>query len=199
MTGRTHRLAGIDEAVPPVQASVYHAVAREAALDAFARAYEDGLASSDDDAPDDADEDPVYVLASTAEGELLVIAGAWPGDGRSCGRLVAPRELLALLLDDPETTAVWCDEDDGEGLALTAYAITVEGAPMLLVAARSARALGETAGVTDVAYDGARLAEGAWRPEALDALLRERDGDVVALAPAVVAELTRHVGGIDEP
>ena len=199
MTGPAHRLAGIDETIPLAQASVYHAIAREAALDAFARAYEGGLASSDGDAPHDADDHPVYVVASTAEGELLVIAGAWPTDGRTCGRLVAPRELLALLLDDPGTTAVWCDEDDGEGLALTAHGITVAGEPMLLVVARSARAVGETAGVTDVAYGGARLPEGEWRPETLDALLRERDGDAVVLTPAVVAELARQLGGIDEP
>ena len=193
MTGRPHRLAGIREAVPPEQAGVHHAVAREAALQAFDRAYERGLAGSDGDAPDGGG-DPDYVVASTAGGELLVIAGAWRAHDRSCGRLVAPRELLALLLDDPTRSAVWCDEDDGEGLALTAHAITVDGEPMLLVAARSARAVGETAGVTDVVYEGERLAEGEWSAVALDALLRERDGDVVALTPAVVAALARHAG-----
>ena len=192
MTGHARRLAGIREAIPLEQASVHHAVAREAALDAFGRAYERGLAESAGDAPDGS-ADPEYVVASTAGGELLVIAGAWREHARSCGRLVAPRELLALLLDDPATTAVWCDEDDGEGLALTGYPITARGAPLLLVAARSARAVGETAGVTQVAYEGARLAEGAWADDALDAFLHEHDGDAVALSPAALGELARHV------
>jgi hypothetical protein len=193
------RLAGIREAVPLAEASVYHAVARAAALDAFARAFEAGEGAPPD-GPDASDaSDPEYVLASTADGELLIVAGAWQAAGRTCGRLVAPRELLALLLDDPERTAVWCDEDDGEGLALTAHAITVDGEPLLLVEARSARATGEVAGVTQVDYDGERLRDGAWDAGALDALLRERDGDVVALSPAVVAELARQVGEADAP
>ena len=195
MTAR-RRLAGIREDVPLEQAGPYHAAAREAALEAFGRAYE--RAPGDVPAGDSAgDHTPDFVVATSADGELLVIAGVWPAAGRTCGRLVAPRELLALLLEDPATTAVWCDEDDGAGLALTAYAVTAGGDPLLLVVARSARAVGETAGVTDVEYDGARLAEGAWAADALDALLRERDGDAVVLPPMVLGELARHVADVD--
>ena len=200
MTAR-RRLAGIREDVPLEQAGPYHAAAREAALEAFGRAYEraaershahafDGGTPAGDDAPE-------YVVATSGDGELLVVAGAWPAAGRTCGRLVAPRELLALLLDDPTTTAVWCDEDDGAGLALTAYAVTAGEDPLLLVAARSARAVGETAGVTQVEYEGARLAEGAWAADALDAFLREHDGDAVVLPPAVLGDLARHVVEVD--
>ena len=197
MSAARRRLAGIGEVVPVDQASPYHAVAREAALAAFGRAVEQGDAPAgpDDTAPD---AEPEYLVASAADGELLVIAGVWAGAAQSCGRLVAPRALLALLLDDPSTTAVWCDEDDGEGIALTGYAIDVRGRPFLLVAARSARVTGETAGVADVAYADARLAGGAWTPEALEAFLREHDGDAVALSPAMVDELTEHLAADDD-
>ena len=141
-------LAGIREEIPLAQAGAYHAAAREAALDAFGRAYEaagataadvpgaDTRAGADSGDGDGGGDAPEYVIAATADDALLVIAGAWPAAGRTCGRLVAPRALLALLLDDPTLTAVWCDEDDGEGLALTAYAITLGATPMLLVVAR---------------------------------------------------------------
>ncbi len=208
MTAPDHRLAGIRDGAPLDQASVYHAVARAAALDAFGRAYERGADAADAPGAFDpgafdpgafasSDDAPEYVVATTADGELLVIAGRWPEAGRTCGRLVAPRELLALLLDDPTTTAVWCDEDDGAGLALTGVAVTARGEPMLLVVARSARAVGETAGVTDVEYAGDRPADGHWDDAALDALLRDRDGDAVVLPPSVLAELAQRVGPPD--
>jgi hypothetical protein len=209
MTAPDHPLAGIRDGAPLDQASVYHAVARAAALDAFGRAYERAAEDDDADAPaafdpgaytspdDAAGDDPEYVVATTADGELLVIAGRWPRAGRTCGRLVTPRELLALLLDDPTTTAVWCDEDDGAGLALTGVAVTARGEPMLLVVARSARAVGETEGVTDVEYAGDRPADGHWDDAALDALLRDRDGDAVVLPPSVLAELAQQVGPPD--
>lgn len=195
-----HRqLAGIRDDVPLPQAGPYHAAARAAALDAFGRTYERSHqhASAHASAPAFESGAPEYVVATSGDGELLVVAGAWPAAGRTCGRLVTPRELLALLLDDLTTTAVWCDEDDGAGLALTAYEVAVGSDPLVLVAARSARAVGETAGVTEVAYDGARLAAGAWAADALDAFLRDHDGDAVVLSPAVLAELARRVADAD--
>jgi hypothetical protein len=194
------QLAGIRDDAPLDAASVYHAVARAAALDAFERADQrDGAADRAPPPAAVADHDaPEYAVATAPDGELLVVAGVWPRSGRTCGRLVAARELLALLLDDPTTTAVWCDEDDGAGLALTGYPVAVGGEPMLLVHARSARAVGESAGVTQIEYDGGRLAEGDWDPDALDALLRDQDGDAVVLPPSVLAELARRVGPPDD-
>jgi hypothetical protein len=189
------RLAGIREDIPLDEASVYHAAAREAALEAFGREYEHASPTPGGRALT-AHEQPEHVMATWADGELVVIAGAWPMSGRTCGRLVAPRELLELLVDDPTTSAVWCDEDDGEGLALTAYAITVDGVPLLLVAARSAHAAGETGGVTDVVYDGERLTDGRWAAEALDAYLLAHDGDAVVLPPSVLDEIA---DGLHDP
>ena len=194
MTNTPRYLARVRDATPLAHASVYHASRREAALEAFGRAYERGALAGATDALRD-DGAPRYVLASDAGGDLLVLAGDWPAAGRTCGRLVVPRDLLALLLEDPAATAVWCDEDGGAGLAFTGHAVTVGGGPMLLVVARSARAVGEIAGVTQVEYDGARLAEGAWDADALEALLRGRDGDAVLLGPEVVGALARHVDG----
>ena len=59
--------------------------------------------------------------------------------------------------------------------------------------------MGEKDGVTEVEYAAARVDEGPWADDALDAFLREQDGDAVALPPAVIAELERHVGGADIP
>ncbi len=197
MTTR-RRLAGIRENVPLEQASAYHAAVREATLEAFGRAYEHAHEHAPArDLPAPATDEPGYVVASSADGELLVIAGVWPAAGRTCGRLVAPRELLALLLEDPTTTAVWCDEDNGAGLALTAYAVTVGVDPLHLIVARSARVVGETAGVTDVEYEEARLVEGAWAVDALDTLLGEHDGDAVVLPPWMLTELAGHVADVD--
>jgi hypothetical protein len=192
MPSPARRLAGIRDDVSPEQTSVYHAVAREAALEAFGRDYEQELT-----APQGSNE-PEYVVTTTAEGDLLVIAGLWPAAERSFGRLVAPRELFELLLEDPFTTAVWCDEEDGEGLAITGYSVAVRGEPMLLAVARSARALGETDGVMEIEYEEERLPEGEWDEGELDDFLVEHDGDAVVLHPSVLAELVRIVDEVDD-
>src|SRR4051812_16957086 len=88
---RPRRLAGIRADVALEDATAYHAVAREAALDAFARAYERNPVAPTPPALGQ-DDEPEYGVGAAADGELLVIAGVWPGSGRTCGRLVAPRD-----------------------------------------------------------------------------------------------------------
>ena len=185
------RLAGIRDAIPLEQTNVYHAVAREAALEAFGRDYEHELT-----APEGHDE-PEYVVTTTGEGDLLVIAGLWPAVECNFGRLVAPRELFELLLEDPRTTAVWCDEEEGDGLAITGYEVAVRGEPMLLAVARSARAIGESDGVMEIEYDEPCLPEGEWGDDELDSFLVEHDGDAVVLHPSILAELVRIAGEVD--
>ena len=185
------RLAGLREEIPLDQMSAYHAAAREAALDAFGRAYERGLLGDDPD-PGVAD-GPRYVIAGTPDEELLVVAGVWPAAGTTCGRLVAPRALLELLLEDPRTTAVWCDEDEGGCLALTAYRVSVGGEAMLLVAARSARLVGETADGAELAFEEEPLREGEWTAQALEDYVLKCDGDALLAAQASLGDLTRQI------
>jgi hypothetical protein len=185
------RLAGLTDDLPADEWSAYHAAAREAALLAFGRAYEDGLLGAGlDPSPDGG---PTYVVVGGPDDELLVVAGAWPHDRASCGRLVAPRELLTLLLADPDTTAVWCDEDAAACFALTAYRVPVARTEMLLVAARTARLVAETEAGAELAFDEGRVPAREWSRDALDAFVRDRDGDAILIAvsrvPAIALQL----------
>ena len=192
MTHPPHRLAGLREDIPLDQMSAYHAGAREAALEAFGRAYEDGLLGLDP--PSETEGGPLYVVAGMPDEELLVVAGVWPASGVTCGRLVAPRDLLELLLEDPSTTAVWCDESDGGCLALTAYQVSVGAEGVLLVVARSAQLVADTADGAEIAYADARLGAAEWTPQTLDAYVREHDGDALLVAEASLAGIAHQIG-----
>jgi hypothetical protein len=186
------RLAGIPDAVSPDQATVYHASFREAALEEFGREFERNQTAATSTS------DPEYVISPTTDGELVVIAGVWPEVERSCGRLVAPRDLLEVLLADLETTAVWCDDEDGDGLAITGHAILAAGHPMLLAVARTARVIGEVEGVSQVEYSASRAKEGEWSIDALGEFLDEHDGDAIILHASILAELGRIVAAVDQ-
>ena len=133
------------------------------------------------------------MVAGGPDEELLVVAGVWPAAGTTCGRLVAPRELLQLLLEDPDTTAVWCDEDDGGCLALTAYRVTVGGEAMRLLAARSAQLVGETPAGAELAFEEERLRADEWTAPMLDLYLREHDGDALLAADSRLGELAERI------
>lgn len=186
------RLAGIPDVVAPNEATVYHASFREAALEEFGREYERNQTTTTSTA------DPEYVISPTNDGELVVIAGVWPEVERSCGRLVAPRDLLEVLLADLETTAVWCDDEDGDGLAITGHAILAAGHPMLLAVARTARVTGEVEGVSQVEYSASSAREGEWSMDALGDFLDEHDGDAIILHASILAELGRIVAAVDQ-
>jgi hypothetical protein len=191
VSDRPRRLAGLREEIPLDEMTAYHAGARESALDAFGLAYERGLLGPDP-APGGTG-GPTYVVAGGPDDELLVIAGVWPAAGTSCGRLVAPRELLAILLAEPTNSAVWCDEDEGGCFALTAYRVDVGGEAMLLLAARTARLVGETERGAEIAYDEERLREGSWTAQALDALVHELDGDALLAAETSLGDLAEKI------
>ena len=190
MSDPHRRLAGLREPSSPDDWSAYHAEAREAALETFGRAYEQGLLGAD---PAAGGGDPAYVIAGGPDEELLVLAGVWPAEGVSCGRLVAPRELLALLLSDPETSAVWCDEDEGDCLALTASRVRVGGEPMLLVVARSAQLVGETDAGAELTFADERVQQREWTPAGMDAFLRDHDGDALLAAESRLAEIAAKI------
>ncbi|CAA9331478.1 MAG: hypothetical protein AVDCRST_MAG40-1927 [uncultured Gemmatimonadaceae bacterium] len=191
MTSHGQRpLAGLP-AAPADELTAYHSEAREAALEAFGRAYEQGLL---DGAGEPAGgSGPAYVIAGGADEELLVLAGVWPAAGIGCGRLVAPRELLALLLDDPATSAVWCDEEQRDCLALSASAARVDGEAMLLIVARSARLVGETPAGAELAFDEERVRQAEWTAAAIDAYLRDHDGDALLAAERRLGEIAAKI------
>jgi hypothetical protein len=189
VTNHHRRLAGLRESVAPDDLSAYHAEAREAALETFGRAYEQGLLDAGP-APSDG---PAYVIAGGADEELLVLAGVWAAAGIGCGRLVAPRELLALLLADPETSAVWCDEEQRDCLALTASRVRVDGEAMLLVVARSARLVGETPAGAELTFEEERVRRPEWTSAAIDAFLRDHDGDALLAAELQLDEIAAKI------
>lgn len=191
MSSQPRRLAGLREAIPLDEMSAYHRDAREAALAAFGSAYEQGLLGGDPDPG--ARGGPAYVIAGGADEELLVLAGAWPAAGTSCGRLVAPRDLLQLLLADPDTSAVWCDADQRACLALSASRVHVDGAAALLVLARSARLVGETEAGAELEFEEERPRARDWTAAAVDAYLREHDGDALLAAASRVDEIAAKI------
>jgi hypothetical protein len=84
---------------------------------------------------------------------------------------------------------VWCDEDAAACFALTAYRVPVSGTEMLLVAARSARLVAETEAGVELAFDEERVPAREWSRDALDAFVRDRDGDAILVAASRVAAL----------
>jgi hypothetical protein len=191
VTTHGRRLAGLREPAAADELTAYHASAREAALDAFGRAYEQGLLGDGDEGAGGTG--PAYVIAGGADEELLVLAGVWPAAGIGCGRLVAPRDLLALLLEDPATSAVWCDEEQRDCLALTASRVHVGGEAMLLVVARSARLVGETDAGAELLFEDERVRQELWTPAAIDAFLRARDGDALLAAERRLEEIAAKI------
>ncbi|HYD51968.1 MAG TPA: hypothetical protein VEA99_05050 [Gemmatimonadaceae bacterium] len=197
MSQRSRPLAGLSgTALGHDELSPYHALARQRALDAFGRMYEDGLPAPELDPAvlGPTDDPPSYAIVDLHDGELIVLAGARLRSGAALGRLVAPRDLLELLLDDLGRSAVWCDEHGDECLALTAYDVRLGGDELLLVAARSARVLDERPGHTALAYAEEREREGDWEAEALETLLLERDGDLLLIPASSLVAIGHELG-----